>query len=76
MICSSVNLLFLMSAILLIGGLVYFTLVRLAGGRSLRQTLALGLRGVGAAPALADALSQSELPVVQLPDFSLEASGP
>lgn len=37
MICSSVNLLFLMSAILLIGGLLYFRLVRLEGGRSLQR---------------------------------------
>lgn len=41
----------------------------------LRQTLALGLRGVGATPALADALSQSELPAVALPDFSLDGKG-
>jgi AcrR family transcriptional regulator len=41
----------------------------------LRQTLALGLRGVGAAPALADALSQADLPAVVLPDLSLEGKG-
>jgi hypothetical protein len=35
MICSSVNLLFFMSVILLVDGLpLYFRLVRLAGGRS------------------------------------------
>jgi AcrR family transcriptional regulator len=38
----------------------------------LRHMLALGLRGVGAKPALADRMSQLELPVVPLPDLHLD----
>ncbi|MEJ8816110.1 hypothetical protein WKW77_34020 [Variovorax ureilyticus] len=41
----------------------------------LRQILALGLRGVGATPALAKAMSQLELPAVQLPDLGLDCAG-
>lgn len=38
----------------------------------LRQMLALGLRGVGAQPALADRMSQLVLPAVRLPDLQLD----
>lgn len=38
----------------------------------LRQMLALGLRGVGAEPALADRMSQLVLPAVRLPDLQLD----
>ena len=41
----------------------------------LRQVLALGLRGAGAQPALADALSRLPLPEVELPDVKLIADG-
>ena len=41
----------------------------------LRQVLALGLRGAGAAPALADELSRLPLPEVELPDIRLDGPG-
>ncbi len=40
----------------------------------LRHMMALGLRGVGATPALAEAMSQLPLPTVQLPDLRLDGA--